>query len=1269
MNKYLKIGLRVVLLILIVAGVSGIFILKPATWVPSAVSYLEEHSDYKIDIGNINGHLLTSTNIADIRIVKPDSSLQLYLPELTLSINPIPWLYGDFSFRKLHADNYYLIIQADTGKSLPLPTDSFTSANHDLYVRDLRLTGRVKIDGQPAMKYYSTIFSGRFRYRPNGSFIYARYCEVNDQDRNKLKLKKSGVQVFPDELVIREMDGEINDVKFNLTANYNYETPVLKGQADFKNLPLPASIRQSKLIAGNWQKFDASINLTTDFADIQGEFTINNGERRLAGELQATRTDQYINLEEVIINSGEGQLKGNGVWENDGRLNGRVALENFSFNNLIRSAPRSALSGLVLVEGNLLKQNIWASFDLVAEGLFAEKTITGSGSVLYSNGTISTDNPIDINMGLTSANIAGNYQPSSGLFSIDMELLDGDLSELNSVYDLDFAGGWCEGTLHASGKPDSLAIAGEAQLSGIDYRGVTIGTSGIHGNFMRQNEQINGAFSLDLDSASWRDYRAVDGTAEIQLHDDTVKVASVHLKDGDNFLQLAGTVVPQNSIVVNQLRLGHNLHYFVNAHPIRLNRSAGGYRIAPFTIHIDDGMLEGFANLGEYREGRLKFSNFDSHALLEHIPGGFLGIEGLLFGEIAVYGPVRDETIEIELSLKNGEIIQQDFDDLVISSVLHDSILHIDEFTLIHGEDVGIQLTGVLPIKEKISQTIPIELFSELRRVDFAVLRQFMPNFTYLGGKISGEIDLNGTTSDTRFQYDLEIEDAIYDIIPLGMVTGHGYYADNRIDLTSFASHRGPNVILGSGSLPVDFDISSQKFGKMIEEDSLRVDITGNTNDLVFLSNYLGVTDSLTGDFDINLSLSGVPEKIIRDGWLRVNGGKIYTVLLDNIVEDVDADLSIVNNHLTVGYFQGRLNPSDEYYRRFSLRTALTGADPRQRQNIYIAGGMDLTRFFRPRFDLEITAEDAYIRTLLGDIDGIIEARLTMTGRDTITYSGTITPVNVEMKKEFAVAEIDESPPEPGSITNVYKLTFPITGAFKLINTQMDADLAGELSMSQFGEEEADYAGELQIRDGKFYSAGVVYSIDEGSSMQFSGQGFNPEMSINAYTNIDIYMINISLAGRLDNPTWIFESNPYLSQTDILGLLTVGQPIENYDWNMQNIGQMGQNVVTAWFETQLEKNISQRTREMGLIDEVDFSTTSTVINETGQTEDVTTITAQRQVSSKLAVNYSYRRSFSLTNANQQLVGVEYKLNRYLSLVGNYDDEGKLQVKYRLRYTY
>ena len=92
-------------------------------------------------------------------------------------------------------------------------------------------------------------------------------------------------------------------------------------------------------------------------------------------------------------------------------------------------------------------------------------------------------------------------------------------------------------------------------------------------------------------------------------------------------------------------------------------------------------------------------------------------------------------------------------------------------------------------------------------------------------------------------------------------------------------------------------------------------------------------------------------------------------------------------------------------------------------------------------------------------------------------------------------------------------------------------------------------------------------------------------------------------------------------------------------------------------------------------DEIDVSGTASFISgqnlsasERDDLEDFK-ISAKKKFGNKTYANLSYKKSFSLTNPDQLQIGVEYKLNRNLSLVGNMDDKGNLHLKYRYRYAY
>jgi hypothetical protein len=99
-------------------------------------------------------------------------------------------------------------------------------------------------------------------------------------------------------------------------------------------------------------------------------------------------------------------------------------------------------------------------------------------------------------------------------------------------------------------------------------------------------------------------------------------------------------------------------------------------------------------------------------------------------------------------------------------------------------------------------------------------------------------------------------------------------------------------------------------------------------------------------------------------------------------------------------------------------------------------------------------------------------------------------------------------------------------------------------------------------------------------------------------------------------------------------------------------------------ENQLEKNLKEsNSGVMNYVDDINISGAMGLIQ--GKNEDFE-LTAMRQIGDKTFLNLSYKRSFSL---NQSAIGVEYKLNKHFSVVGNIDESGKLNLKYRYRYAY
>ena len=701
------------------------------------------------------------------------------------------------------------------------------------------------------------------------------------------------------------------------------------------------------------------------------------------------------------------------------------------------------------------------------------------------------------------------------------------------------------------------------------------------------------------------------------------------------------------------MQLAYENHYFINVIPFSVEFEPDKIEIHPFKIHIDDGIASGHMTIRDKIKGIFHLTNVNADVMKLFTDDIRYHVSGTSFGDISIAD--RDDHLEVkmDLTLKNGIAARQKFSEMKLKGSLYKSLLNVEEVSLIADDRKRIIISGFVPLGKIDNRDREFDFNIIFDELDMSLLTQFSQSSTFMDGKISGSYHLGGSTRKTLYNFDLYIGDAIWDRLPLGTVTTEGLFDGKRLYFNKYISSYNGSKLSGAAFLPIDYNIASENFGEYFKDDSMWVYVTGHTKTLEFLTTYMTNVDSINGDFDFELEVKGPRYNLIRNGYLTSHEATIYSIQLDDPIYNVQGYADLYHNHFEWKSLAGSMvkEPTDL-----------------KKHNMFVSGSMDMTQFFKPIYDLNIKGEEIYFRTLLGDFEGIVNVDLSLTGRDTIEIAGMIEPVDAVMYQEFVSdSDVEAVDDKDGTVIN-YKLNFPITGDFALRNSQIDAHLSGELSMTKFGNKSSDFGGELYVRDGKFYYYGDVFNISEGY-MSLDKKGFNPYLDISAQTKINQEQIYIHLVGRLDNPQLVLESSSGFSNSDIIELLTIRSRFEDQEISATGFGKSAQNILGAYLERQLEKNILQVTGlgQAGLIDNLSISGTAGLIDPNSYQEF--TISAERQISDNLSLNYSYHRSFSLSNPTMNKVGVELRLNRYVSLVGNVDETGNMHVKYRLRYSY
>ena len=488
-------------------------------------------------------------------------------------------------------------------------------------------------------------------------------------------------------------------------------------------------------------------------------------------------------------------------------------------------------------------------------------------------------------------------------------------------------------------------------------------------------------------------------------------------------------------------------------------------------------------------------------------------------------------------------------------------------------------------------------------------------------------------------------------------------YGDNYLLVDYANSKNKDETITSYGRVPFDLNLSSEQFGQFFVNDSINYHSRANLSSMPFLSPYIPELDSIKGDVNIVLSLSGLSNSIIRNGSIKVTNASIYTMLINNPLINVDGAAVVNNNKMKIEHLKGA-----------SLKYPIQNVD-----NIKVSGVIDFSSFFEPHYNLlvnSINKNNIYLNAIPIDLVGSVDSLdITITGRDTVAIAGTIEAVGATLFHEFISEDIGTTLSNNEGVVISYSLNIPIKDEGKFQNSQVDAMMIGEISISKTGNEFWNIGGEVYIDDGSILSFKDNFTGLNGY-VTFDNNGINPNMDLMASTNIADEEIRLRIRGDLDDADLILESSSGFSESDIIELLTFGSRFEDQELSSTGFGVQATSVLGSLLETQFEKNLEEMSALKILRpDEIDLSGTASFISgqnlsasERDELEDFK-ISAKKKFGSKTYANLSYKKSFSLTNPDQLQIGVEYKLNRNLSLVGNMDDKGNLHLKYRYRYAY
>jgi len=755
---------------------------------------------------------------------------------------------------------------------------------------------------------------------------------------------------------------------------------------------------------------------------------------------------------------------------------------------------------------------------------------------------------------------------------------------------------------------------------------------------------------------------------------DHYEVEDLHLQSTHNLVSFSGRI-GEKAIELDKLNV------LIDGDQLKLTDSLKVSRTDQGNYHIPNCVLV-FNTAGISLEG-----NYDADAGLdidlafELLDLGditdFLGIrtdfQGITSGSAEISGPLDDPVIHTELFLTDGFTLGYPSDTARVDLILRGNSVYSNR---IDASRAGGHLTlmGQLPWGYKMRgdayKSAPQNFSLNFDNYRLKDARLTTVVGLPVSGRASGSLSFRGTPLRTKMDAQITINNAKFDTLDFTTVYSNFTYEDDlwTFDSLSMVSTWGYGS--GTGSMPISLDmVADDRTALADREMGLHFDLV--LNQLPFLSSYISEIDMIEGDFIGDFSLTGPLSAPIRSGKIRGHNGYLELSILGNPVTDIHSEITIIDNTLTIDHFSGRmkfsqgsaLNIQGVVGRASSLIGDLIGIEgTTEYAGILTAEGeINLSSFFKPRFDIHLKAEEVYYRSTDGLIEAIADADLSLTGQDTLKVEAVIPVKRAVYYSNFTSEEsYQQSISQVDSSLFKYSLNTQYPSDLIISNDQMDAEFEGELWLLDYGDGIMRFTGKLSaLEGGKFYYLGNELTIVSGEII-FHSVDFNPQITMEANIEIDGERVKLNLTGDLIEPELVINvENTQLTQSDVLTYLTLNQKLVEVSFDTQS----ALNPVKTYSEMLVEKQLSKIGREITGLDILDVG-----INLDSDTTTVPRFQVGQRLSKNLKV--TYEGALQPTDGKSDYdFGLEYRINKNVSVTSKINQNGEVELNGRLKFTY
>jgi translocation and assembly module TamB len=323
------------------------------------------------------------------------------------------------------------------------------------------------------------------------------------------------------------------------------------------------------------------------------------------------------------------------------------------------------------------------------------------------------------------------------------------------------------------------------------------------------------------------------------------------------------------------------------------------------------------------------------------------------------------------------------------------------------------------------------------------------------------------------------------------------------------------------------------------------------------------------------------------------------------------------------------------------------------------------------RYDVSVRTNRVRIRYPLG-MSWLVGGSLRLTGTPTAgLLSGKVTIERVTLTQGLEVAGLLVSAKEG--------ITGPTTSSPYLRNLQFDvealsapdarmewpgAQLQADANLRVRGTwEHPILLGHIHILSGDLYFAGNRYRVTRGD-LNFSNPfRLDPVLNVEATTTIQQYEVTLNFNGPASKLTLAYRSDPPLPANDIVTLLALGQTSSESMARSGGSSQSGTAGASAILSEAISSQLGGRLERLFGITRFRVDPGLAGVGSTGSQQSAASrVTVEQQITRNLTITYVS----NVSSTQQQVIQVEYNVDRNVSIVGLRDQNGTFGIDIKIK---